>query len=171
MKITFNLTVNDLWNGNKYVYLRAPKLRANLLKSAIVTPLILTIGMLLLKKPLSITVFTSIAAGIIGGCLINIIMIYIAKSNIERKSYGYNVTQTVELKPSGYTSASGGKNPHTAWKNVTEVRQNKDYVFFITSDNSIQIIPKRAFESEQSSQEFYSEAEKYFKGSDKAKKK
>lgn len=167
MKVTFNLTVDDLWNGNKYVYLRAPKLRANLLKSVIVTPLILTIAMLLLKKPLNISIFTSIAAGIIGGCLINIIMIYIAKDNIKRKSAGYKLTQTVEIKQSGYTSSNGGKNSHTAWKNVSEVRQNKDYVFFITGNNSIQIIPKKDFETTDKAEEFFGVAQRYWKGADR----
>jgi len=160
MQVNVNIGVEDLWQGNKTAYLKSPSLRKNFIKSIAATPIGLMIALLFLKNALNLSIAVIILAGLAGGCLINLLMIYAAKSKIVNKTPGFKLVQTVELMSNGF-KLTGSKNAFVSWGNVIDILKDKEYILFVSSDHSVQIIPKNSFDSSRQAEEFYAKATEY----------
>lgn len=171
MKVTVNLKVNDLWQGNKFAFLKVPKLRGNFLKSVLGIPIGLLIVLFVLRKAFALTILAVVLTAVVAGFAADLVMIYITKMKITKRYKGDIPTRVIEIRQGGVAQSVGGKQTNAQWKNIISVTKNEKYIFFVVNDLSVYIIPKREFESAEAAGEFYDTADKYWKASDKAKKK
>ena len=112
--------------------------------------------------------FLIIALTIAGFFIVTLVTIHLIQSRALKNYYINNKgafgEHTVSMGPDGLKMKSDLGDSNTLWTGVVRVEQNEKYIFIYTNSIAAAVIPKMAFALPTLSQEFYAEANKFWKG-------
>ena len=83
------------------------------------------------------------------------------------KSKGVLGKHTVVIEPSGVTETSSVAESKSTWSGIERIEDDSQYVYIFTGPLQAQVIPKRAFRSNEESQTFLETAKAFFSQSPK----
>jgi hypothetical protein len=152
MKLNFNITWKDCWNFNKYYF------RHIFSFFLIILPVVDLINSLLKGKDSILAIVISLLLFFIISLICYFILICFLKIKImitSKRKYGILGVHTIELVESGFRFTHLNGESFYSWKQVYNIKENKEYIFIFFSRKLALIIPKREFSSIGASNYFY----------------
>ena len=90
-----------------------------------------------------------------------------SKAYSATKSKGVLGKHTLVIEPSGVTEKSTVAESKSTWSGIERIEDDSQYVYIFTGPLQAQVIPKRAFRSDEESQTFLETAKAFFSQSSK----
>ncbi|ABK61709.1 MULTISPECIES: YcxB family protein [Clostridium] len=164
MNVEVDINKNDYWNYNKYLIKHMPKFTRSFILNMLSMPITVLIVMIMLKKSIISTAIMTVVIGALG----DLFLIYMIKLQVNRsaaKRQDILGKRTFELYNKGIKEVSEIKNQMRTWKSVRDIKEDKDNIYIFLGGFEVNLIPKRSFESQELSQEFYDKCMEYYANS------
>lgn len=154
MKVRFNLNNEDVWNFNKYAIFNIPKMRNKFWLNIAAIPVLIVGANYLIKLPIMTLTMVAVIAPILGYFYSTFKM----KTRITKSIYnnkGVLCEHTVKINEEGIREITSVNDSFHSWKDIKDVKENKEYIFVFIDNIMAYIIPKSAFSSEVQCKEFF----------------
>jgi hypothetical protein len=163
MKISYEITREDYWNFTKYGILHIPNLRNQVIES-ILTPSIIVFWLGIREGLSTFNILFNIIEAIV---LFSLGMLYIKKSHAmkfkDSDKPGILCEHTSEITVNGFREQTKFNDSFESWERVRHIESDKNYIYIYTCFSTGNLIPKRAFTSNEDAEQFYNTAVSYWK--------
>lgn len=165
MEVKFNLTKKDYMNLHKAsTLIKLPIIRRQIIMAYIGMPILFLLFQILFNLPIVVRVVLYIIF-----MFLYFVCLYIVKkiqilSILKHDKTGIVGEHTVKINEEGISDATPFGSEYHTWRGILLTAENKDYVFVFINTASVNIIPKRAFETKGEAEEFYNKTVEYWNG-------
>ena len=161
MKITYETSREDFWNFSKYVAMRIPTYRRNILGNMIAPPLVGALVMYALGLPLILTL--AVTLGLIA--MIPLAFLAISKRQVTSLlsgTPGLLGEHTITIDSKGFREETLVNDSSTSWSGVVDITENQEYIFIFIEVHMAHVMPKRAFHVPDKTRVFFEAARTFW---------
>jgi hypothetical protein len=162
VNVSYEITKEDILNFNKYAMLNVPTFRRTFITNLVMLPLIILATGIILKFNI-----VNLILGVIGTTVVYYFLVmFLVKRKVMKmnaQKSGLLGSHTMEINPDGIKVKNANNEGFTSWKKIQNVVSAKNYIYFFITDQFAYIVPKRAFGEEANAQEFFKQAEGFWR--------
>jgi hypothetical protein len=161
LNVSFDFTKDDIWNYGKHITFNLPRFRRRFILNVLMVPVVVC--------SIGYAMKFTIPSYILYGVGLTFFYIYVLNGVLKGKIIKLNSgdggplgKHIIEIGIDGIKEDIQGREEKHSWEDITKIAQDKKYLYFHRGEISAQVIPKRAFETDEELKLFLSTAMDYF---------
>lgn len=168
MEVKFDLTNDDYWKFNKYAMFSKQPFKRTMIINLILFPIIIFAASVVIVPKIftDISFIIILIVAIVYSVLADFLFIYFLKRRvikmIKNNEVGTLGKHIIKIDKNGMSETSPVNEGSMSWGMIFSIDQSDEYIFIFLNALSGFVVPKRAFDTDVETEEFYNKAVEYW---------